>query len=415
MKKKKIKLTEEQREVVYSDEKNILVVAGAGTGKTRVLTERIKRLLEEGVDPESIVAITFTNLAANEIKDRLSRVEGVKDCFIGTIHGFANSILRDAKVSKGIFTDEKFIEIAEKLITRHCRDLTIEKFRKGFISKFEPGYDEYRALMGYPDAQPVSHIPITIPDYAREQGFLTFNDMLVLGKETYSEDFVKHLLVDEFQDVGVLEYSFLKGLKADNNFFVGDDWQSIYGFKGGDVNIMLDIYRGKRGSFKTYSLTQNFRSGEYIINASEEVIDEIENKIEKRLRSQRDIPGSVVECPVFGPEDLIEHVTDNSAIIVRSKKDLTAVKECLEFNGVSHLCVTTKTEMDPNAMRNLLSGKQVVLLTCHQAKGLEFDRVIIYGKNLPLRSTNAWNGQVDERKVMYVALTRAKDEVLICN
>ena len=88
-----MKLDTNQEQIVNSTAKNIIVSAGAGSGKTRVLTERVKHLIDIGVSPENIVCITFTNKAANEMRDRLADVEGIGDAFIGTIHSFANKIL----------------------------------------------------------------------------------------------------------------------------------------------------------------------------------------------------------------------------------------------------------------------------------------------------------------------------------
>lgn len=89
-----IVLDEQQQAIVNSEAKNIVVVAGAGSGKTRVLTERVKHLLETGVMPHNIVAITFTNLAAEEMRTRLKDLDGIGDAFIGTIHSFANRLMK---------------------------------------------------------------------------------------------------------------------------------------------------------------------------------------------------------------------------------------------------------------------------------------------------------------------------------
>ena len=113
-------LDKEQKEIVYSKSRNIVVRAGAGSGKTRVLTERIKYLLQKGIKPESIVAFTFTNMAADELKERLSDIEGYDKMFIGTIHSYANYILkRFGNVHYELLTDELITNIMLDLCSRN--------------------------------------------------------------------------------------------------------------------------------------------------------------------------------------------------------------------------------------------------------------------------------------------------------
>lgn len=117
-----------QTEIVTSKSKNIIVSAGAGSGKTRVLTERVKWLLDSGVTPENIVCITFTNRAASEMKQRLSDVHGIGDAFIGTIHSFANRIYKNSGTPYDILTREKEIEIFKYLISRYAKHLQVDEY-----------------------------------------------------------------------------------------------------------------------------------------------------------------------------------------------------------------------------------------------------------------------------------------------
>ena len=122
-------LSESQQAIVESTEDNILVVAGAGSGKTRVLTERVKYLIEERkVDPSNIVCITFTNMASEEMKARLQGVEGIGDAFIGTIHSFANRIYNNSGYNYEIFSEEIDISYHKTLIDRYCTDLTLKAY-----------------------------------------------------------------------------------------------------------------------------------------------------------------------------------------------------------------------------------------------------------------------------------------------
>ena len=121
-------LDEKQKEIVESTEKNIVVVAGAGSGKTRVLTERIKHLLNNGVEAHNIVAITYTNMAADEMKQRLTDVSNIGDAFIGTIHSFANRLMGSSGEIYQIYDEHKSIELHRQLITRYCRHITFDRY-----------------------------------------------------------------------------------------------------------------------------------------------------------------------------------------------------------------------------------------------------------------------------------------------
>ena len=127
-KEDKIVLDAQQDSAVHARDNNILVVAGAGSGKTRVLTERIKFLLEEGVPPCNIVAITFTNMAAEEMKERLYDVEGIGDAFIGTIHSFANRVMKLSGETYRIYDDSIDNDFHRELITKYCKSLTFDRY-----------------------------------------------------------------------------------------------------------------------------------------------------------------------------------------------------------------------------------------------------------------------------------------------
>ena len=126
---KVITLSDEQRAIVESDANNIIVAAGAGSGKTRVLIERIKYLLDvKQVDASNIVAITFTNMAADEMRERLCDVRGIGDAFIGTIHSFANRIFRNSGTKYELLTKDKEIDIIKGLINRYGKYVTTDEY-----------------------------------------------------------------------------------------------------------------------------------------------------------------------------------------------------------------------------------------------------------------------------------------------
>ena len=262
-----IKLDSQQQSVVYSTSNNILVVAGAGSGKTRVLTERIKYLIESGVKPSSIIAITFTNLAAEEMRERLKDVQGIGDAFIGTIHSFANKIMGMSGDKYSIYNDDIDSRYHKELIQKYCKFLTFDKYLQYKDLKFqvETGKLDEKELSDFLTSSEraelrllhrspkeieseiknmgFSDFPESIPTMCIRDNVISFDELLIRADKYFrsNNSKVEHLLVDEFQDVGTLEFQFIAGLNANSNFFVGDDYQSIYAFKGGNVSLFLKL------------------------------------------------------------------------------------------------------------------------------------------------------------------------------
>ena len=284
-----MKLTDEQHKAVYTEHNKVVVLAGAGTGKTRVLTERVKHLLK--TTKGNIVAITFTNLATNEMKERLKNVKGIKRCYIGTIHSFANKILHKMGMYFKILSDEEFVKLAGEILRKHGKYINQTQFlelqsievRKKLGDETATYEDfssddisEYRAVKGEGH---MKHIPICVPDLAKKKGYITFDQIIVLASKYFDEHNIEieHLLVDEFQDVGGMEYEFLKKLNATNVTYVGDDWQSIYSFKGSNVNILKGL--NEDNEFEKHHLTKNFRNPKKILRYGDVVLRQLNYKI----------------------------------------------------------------------------------------------------------------------------------------
>lgn len=246
-----ITLDQQQDLAVHARDNNVLVVAGAGSGKTRVLTERIKFLLEEGVPPCNIVAITFTNMAAEEMKERLYDVEGIGDAFIGTIHSFANRVMKLSGENYRIYDDGIDNDFHRELITKYCKSLTFDRYLEykdmktqemmgkitekelnDFLIPSEQGelrlIERTQADIDYEISVAGStQFPESIDTLCKVRNVITFEELLKRA-EAYFRSInaeIEHVLVDEFQDVGSLEFNFIDSLQADNYFLVGDDWQ----------------------------------------------------------------------------------------------------------------------------------------------------------------------------------------------
>lgn len=438
-----ISLDPQQQEAVYSEHNKVLVVAGAGSGKTRVLTERIKYLLQSGVEPSTIVAITFTNMASEEMKSRLSDVPNVSDCFIGTIHSFANKVMSASSDNKyTILNTEVSNSFFKELIEKYCKFLTFEAYLKfcdtkndydlGKISEEDyynclppSQFAELMLLQGCnaPNVKGIiqEDYPETIKTMCERYNVITFDELLVLATEYFDsiDSEISHLLIDEFQDIGTLEHLFFKSLKAKNEFFVGDDWQSIYSFKGGNVNIMLSLSQDPE--YKVINVDRNYRSSKAVLEMSLKIINQVSNKINKHLVIDENTPeGEVyVSSKTILPivvEQVIKEDLDNLKdwfILVRTNKDLLAVEDILDKCKIRY--TTFKREgLSVSDLNNLMNYNSVKLLTVHTAKGLEAKNVILYGSAFSL-NVPKYRVNEEERKVMYVGITRAKDSLVILN
>lgn len=438
-----ITLDSQQEAVVYSTEKNIIVVAGAGSGKTRVLTERIRYLVETlHVPAHNIVSITFTNMAAEEMKLRLSGVDGIGDAFIGTIHSFANHIMKKSGEKYTLFNDDLDNQLHKELIEKYCTYLTIDRYLEykdlkalsdtGKVPQTEVDNfflpserSEFNTLHAPAevvknDLKEEVHITFgeSIETLCKKRGIITFDELLIKAKH-YFEKFgasIDYVFVDEFQDVGTLEYNFIRSLSANNYFFVGDDYQSIYGFKGGNVKIFLSLVNSE--DFTIYFLTNNYRNGTQILKLATNIINQVDEKVDKNI------------VPINTFEGEIEVLTRNQLNNVMSRllytekdfKDwffLTRTNK--ELYDVINMCIdlgipytTFKREgMTLADMNKKKASKKLKILTVHTAKGLEIDNVILYG-NFPL-FLPYYRKNDDERKVMYVGITRAIKRLIILN
>lgn len=237
-------LSDIQREIVLSNDTNIIVDAGSGSGKTRVLTERVRNIIKSGVNPKSIVVITFTNTAANELYNRLSDISNIKECFIGTIHAYANKLLKKTGLEYDIFSEYYQTLFMEQLLSSngthyYCTLNDYIEFVKydklissGRMSNSELRtkfsdyrvYDELMCLLGKKSNPSYKETVVTL---CKKNNVITFDELIELATKYFKETNtnLEYLFVDELQDIGYLEYDFLMKLNAKNYFVIGDDYQ----------------------------------------------------------------------------------------------------------------------------------------------------------------------------------------------
>ena len=302
-----------QKEAVETLEGPLLILAGAGSGKTKTLTHRIANLIAHGVQPSSILAVTFTNKAAREMRERLWRLtDGRGELpprsfmpYMGTFHGICVKILRiEAEALK---LDRNFViydtDDQISLIKRTIKNLRLSdekslkpKSIQSIISKSKnEGLtpDDYEASALYPNQKHIAKIFKRYELDKKNANALDFDDLLLRALELFENnpDIRKkwqqkfaHILIDEYQDTNMVQYHLIKMLVGPerNLCVVGDDWQSIYSWRGADFTNILHFERDFPGA-KVIKLEQNYRSTGNILAASQKIINENKTRTDKTL------------------------------------------------------------------------------------------------------------------------------------
>jgi DNA helicase-2/ATP-dependent DNA helicase PcrA len=309
-------LNEVQYKAVTTINGPVMVIAGPGSGKTRVLTYRIAYMMEQGINPRNILTLTFTNKAAREMKERLEKVVGQQSNYVwaGTFHSIFAKILRieadkigfppsftiyDSDDTKSMLNHiVKDLQLDSKLYTANLLYNRISSAKSQLISP--ASYLNDHVLIEEDKAKKVplvGQIYYNYTERCKNAGAMDFDDLLfntfilfhrnpdnVLEK--YQQKF-KYLLVDEFQDTNFLQYAILKKLikypeSQHNLCIVGDDAQSIYAFRGATIENILDFSKDFP-HLQTFKLEQNYRSGQYIVNAANNVINYNHRQIKKEI------------------------------------------------------------------------------------------------------------------------------------
>ncbi|MCX8211458.1 MAG: DNA helicase-2/ATP-dependent DNA helicase PcrA [Neolewinella sp.] len=314
-------LNDVQRQAATATEGPVLVIAGPGSGKTRVLTYRIAHLIEKGIAPWEILALTFTNKSAREMKERISKVIGGKasDIWAGTFHSLFARILRVEAKHIGYPSNFTIYDTddTKSLINQIIKELNLDKsvYQANAIknrissaksSLITPKLYVNNTELLTQDKQ--AKMPLVHKIYAayvarcKKAGAMDFDDLLFRLFELlqnhpevvkkYRRKF-KYVLVDEFQDTNTLQYAIVKKLvmypKSPRNIcVVGDDAQSIYAFRGATIQNILDFERDFADhGIQTFKLEQNYRSTEHIVQAANAVISHNRRQIQKNIWSHK--------------------------------------------------------------------------------------------------------------------------------
>ncbi|MCB0376524.1 MAG: UvrD-helicase domain-containing protein, partial [Sinomicrobium sp.] len=300
-------LNDAQQAPVLHKEGPLMVIAGAGSGKTRVLTYRIAHLMKQGVDPFNILALTFTNKAAREMKSRIARIVGdgeAKNLWMGTFHSVFAKILRIEADKLGFPNNFTIYDTqdAQRLISAIVKEMKLDKdvYKpkqvQSRISSYKNSLITVKAYFNNPElaeADAAARRPKLGEIYKAyvercfKAGAMDFDDLLLKTNELltrfpevlmkYQHKF-RYILVDEYQDTNHSQYLIVRALsdRYQNICVVGDDSQSIYAFRGANINNILNFQRDY-DNVAVYRLEQNYRATQNLVNAANSVIEK--NKI----------------------------------------------------------------------------------------------------------------------------------------
>ncbi|MEM9362203.1 MAG: UvrD-helicase domain-containing protein [Bacteroidota bacterium] len=373
-------LNDAQRAPVLHKDGPLMVIAGAGSGKTRVLTYRIAHLMEQDVDSFNILALTFTNKAAKEMKKRIATIVGnseAKNLWMGTFHSVFAKLLRFESDKLGypsnftIYDTQDSQRLIASIIKEMGLDKDIYKYKQiqNRISSYKNSLITVKAYFQNPELveadamakRPrLGEIYQNYVDRCFKAGAMDFDDLLLRTNELltrfpevlmkYQERF-KYILVDEYQDTNHSQYLIVKALsdRYQNICVVGDDAQSIYSFRGANISNILNFQRDY-DDVAVYRLEQNYRSTKNIVNAANSIIAKNKNQLEKVVWTSNDEgnpikihrsvtdaeEGRYVASSIF--ENRMQHQLQNGefAVLYRTNSQSRAIEDALRKKDIPY-------------------------------------------------------------------------------
>ena len=373
-------LNEAQRAPVLQKDGPMIIIAGAGSGKTRVLTVRIAKLMSMGVDAFNILALTFTNKAAREMKDRIANIVGnneAKNLWMGTFHSVFARILRSEADKLGypsnfsIYDTQDSVRLISSIIKELQLDRDIYKPKQvlGRISSYKNSLITVKAYFNNPElieADAMSKKPRLGEIYKNyvercfKSGAMDFDDLLLKTNELLNrfpevlakyQNRFRYIMVDEYQDTNHSQYLIVRALsdRFQNICVVGDDAQSIYAFRGANINNILNFQKDYE-NVQMYRLEQNYRSTKNIVEAANNVIDKNKTKLDKIVwTANNDGPpikihrsltdgeeGRFVASTIFEEKMQNQLPNGNFAILYRTNAQSRAMEDALRKRDIPY-------------------------------------------------------------------------------
>lgn len=415
-----------QRAAVVQKEGPMIIIAGAGSGKTRVLTYRIAHLMKQGVDAFNILSLTFTNKAAKEMKERIGSVVGFsesKNLWMGTFHSVFARILRSEADKLGYPSNFTIYDTQDsvRLISSIIKEMQLDKDRYkakqvlGRISSFKNSLVTVRAYHNNPDLKEADmhasrpKMGDIYQEYVArcfKSGAMDFDDLLLRTNELLTrfpevlakyQDRFRYIMVDEYQDTNHSQYLIVRALadRFQNICVVGDDSQSIYSFRGANISNILNFQKDYP-EVKTFKLEQNYRSTKNIVQAANSVIEKNKTRLDKVVWTSND-QGECVkvmrtisdgEEGRFVAQSIWENMMNKQltagafAVLYRTNSQSRALEDALRNKGIQYKIYGGISFYQRKEIKDLLSYLRM-LINPHDEEALK--RVI----NTPARGIGA--------------------------
>ena len=398
-------LNEAQLEPTIQKDGPMIIIAGAGSGKTRVLTYRIAYLMREGIDPFNILSLTFTNKAAREMKDRIATIVGTsetKNLWMGTFHSVFAKILRIEADKLGYPTNFTIYDTqdSDRLIASIIKEMNLDKDIYKYkqvrsrISSYKNSLITVRAYFQNPElieADTMARRPRLGAIYKAyvercfKAGAMDFDDLLLKTNELLTrfpevlmkyQNRFKYILVDEYQDTNHSQYLIVRALsdKFQNICVVGDDAQSIYAFRGANINNILNFQKDY-DDVKVFKLEQNYRSTKNIVNAANSIIDKNQTKLDKVVWTANDEGGKIVVNRSLTDgdegrfvasiiwENKIQHHVPNSdfAVLYRTNAQSRAIEDALRKRDIPYRIYGGLSFYQRKEIKDVLSYLRLVI------------------------------------------------------
>lgn len=414
----KLPLDYYQNKAILLDD-NILLISGAGSGKTRTIINKISYLIEEKhISEKDILCLSFTSNAVEELKERIKYPVDIY-----TFHKLALEILDDNNIYYGISGD-----ILEYIIDEVFYKYNLDYYKKvisQFINLYKQKNSNNLSKISNKNIllKVINAIYILYQNELYSQGLLDFNDMINKCIEVLKtkglKRYYKYIIIDEYQDISYERYMLIKTIKDICNskvFAVGDDFQSIYAFSGSDIKMFLR-FKKYFGYSKIVKLNHTYRNSLELTKVSNKFILKNIFQIRKSIKSDKHL-NKPIKIIYYNNNDSIilkrflDTVTSNITILMRNKKDI------YKYNDKEVIIKNDEIEY---------KDKQIKYMTVHKSKGLEFDNVLIINledsylgfpnkmkNNEVFKYIKAKDNSIyEERRLFYVALTRSKNYVYL--
>ena len=398
-------LNEAQLAPTLQKEGPMIIIAGAGSGKTRVLTYRIAYLMSEGVDPFNILSLTFTNKAAREMKTRIASIVGdseAKNLWMGTFHSVFAKILRIEADKLGypsnftIYDTQDSQRLISSIIKEKKLDKDIYKYKQvqSRISSYKNSLITVKAYFQNPELKE-SDAMAKRPEMGEiykeyvsrcfKAGAMDFDDLLLKTNELITrfpevlakyQDRFRYILVDEYQDTNHSQYLIVRALsdRFQNICVVGDDAQSIYAFRGANINNILNFQKDY-DNVKLFRLEQNYRSTKNIVNAANSIIEKNQTKLEKVVwtaneegskiivnRSLTDgDEGRYIASTIFDNKMQNQAKNGDFAVLYRTNAQSRSIEDALRKRGLEYRIYGGLSFYQRKEIKDVLSYLRIII------------------------------------------------------